>query len=205
MSILKENLFRIRLTRPEYPFQLFFIHFTFTSSLRLCAVLGHFGYPAPLFSGWQQAQWYSLHQTEAWLRKLRKDILDGHEPLPTIGAMLAEVSDPVLCAHPSPGGGSASNGLTTPRSHPKVAQKEPRRHPVPQSSVGSTVGIGFGRKPVVLPSLSASKPKKGKRGRSKKDSASAMKHVKPSERPSTPVPNPRDLSTSAESDDDGSI
>ena len=178
------------------------ILFGFICSLRLCAVLDHFGYPAPLFSGWQQAQWYNLHHTESWLRKLRKDILDGHEPLPTIGAMLAEVSAPGPQAGPSPGSGPAPIGPVTPRPHPKMAQKEPRKHHVPQPMVGSTVGIGLGRKPVALPSPSESRLKKGKRGRPKKDSKSTTKQVKPSERPSTPVPDPRDLSTSAESDDD---
>ena len=177
------------------------ISLNFTFSLRLCTVLDHFGYPVPLFSGWQQAQWYSLHQTEAWLHKLRKDILDGHEPLPTIGAMLAEVSTPGPRTGPSSGSGSAPSGSATLCSHPKVAQKEPRKHVVSQHMVGSTVSIGLGRKPVVLSSPSKSKLKKGKRGRLKKDSKSAMKQVKPSEHPSTPVPDPRDLSTSAESDD----
>ena len=119
-------------------------------SLRLCAILDHFGYPAPLFSGWQQAQWYSLPKTEAWLRKLRKDILDGHELLPTIGAMLARVPGLGSEANPSPGNRLAPSGSTTPRPRPVVTQKEPRKHPVPPSSVGSTVGLGLGRKPVAL-------------------------------------------------------
>ena len=177
--------------------------FDFICSLRLCAILDHFGYPAPLFSGWQQAQWYNLHHTESWLCKLRKDILDGHEPLPTIVAMLAEVSALKPQTGLSPGSGPAPSGPVTPRPHPKVAQKEPRRHGVSQPTVSSTVGIGLGRKPVTLPSASESKVKKGKHGRSKKDSKSAMKQVKPSERLSTLVPDPRDLSTSAESGDDG--
>ena len=116
--------------------------------------------------------------------------------------MLAEVSAPGPQTGLSPGSGPASSGPVTPHPHPKVAQKEPRKHVTPQPVVSSTVGVGLSRKPVTLPSMSESKLKKGKRGRSKKDSKSAMKQVKPSECPSTPVPDPRDLSTSAESDDD---
>ena len=68
--------------------------------------------------------------------------------------------------------------------------------------VGSTVGMGLGRKPVALSASGKSKLKKGKCGCLEKDSKSATKQVKPSGHPSTPVPNPQDLSTSAESDND---
>ena len=129
----------------------------------------------PLFSGWQQAQWYSLPQTEAWLCKLRKDILDGHEPLPTIGAMLARVPGLGSETNPSPGNRPAPSGSTTPRPCPVVAQKEPRKDPVPPSTVGSTVGLGLGRKPVVLSSSGGSKPKKEKHGRPQKNLKSSSK------------------------------
>ena len=63
-------------------------------SLRLCTMLDHFGYPAALFSVWRQARWYNLHLTEVWLCEIRQNIIDGHEPLPTIGAMLADLPPP---------------------------------------------------------------------------------------------------------------
>ena len=64
---------------------------SFLSSLWLCTMLDHFGYPAPLFSGWRQAHWYNLHLTEVWLREICQNIIDGCEPLPTIRAMLADL------------------------------------------------------------------------------------------------------------------
>ena len=57
----------------------------------LCTTLDHFGYPAPLFSVWRQAQWYNLHLTEVWLHEIHQNIIDAREPLPMIGVMLADL------------------------------------------------------------------------------------------------------------------
>ena len=94
-------------------------------------MLDHFGYPAPLFSVWRQACWYSLHLTEVWLHEIRQNIIDGCELLPTIRAMLVDlppreenVSGFLPAAAPTNAVTSSSNWMLA--AWPTVAQKEPR-------------------------------------------------------------------------------
>ena len=93
-------------------------------------MLDHFGYPAPLFSVWRQAHWYNLHLTEVWLHEICQNIIDGREPLPMIGAMLADlppqeenVSESSPATAPTNAVTSSSNPVLA--TWPTVAQKEP--------------------------------------------------------------------------------
>ena len=140
-------------------------------SLWLCTMLDHFGYPAPLFLVWRQACWYKLHLTEVWLREIRQNIIDGHEPLPMIGAMLADlppqeenISGSSPATTPTNAVTSSSNPALAAR--PTVAQKEPQNCALHKQAVGLTVGIGTGCKPTRLDSPSSAAPLHGKRSRS---------------------------------------
>ena len=130
------------------------------SSLWLCAMLHHFGYPVPLFLVWRQARWYNLHLTEVWLHKVCQNIIDGHEPLPMIGAMLAvlppwEENVPESSPVTAPANVATSSSNLAFATWPTVAQKEPQNRTLHEQVVGSTVSIGAGCKPTcwILPVL----------------------------------------------------
>ena len=142
---------------------------SFLYSLQLCATLDHFGYPAPLFSGWRQAHWYNLHLTEVWLREIRQNIIDGREPLPTIRAMLVDLPPWEENIPESPSVTAPTNAVTSSSSPaltawPTVAHKEPRNHALHEQAVGSTVGIG--RKPTRLDPPGSAASSCGKQSRS---------------------------------------
>ena len=127
---------------------------SFLSSLWLCATLDHFGYPAPLFSGWRQAHWYNLHLTEGWLCDICQNIIDGHEPLPTIGVMLADLPPQENVLEPS-SATAPTNAITSSSgpvfaAQPTVAHKEPQNRALHEQAVGSTIRIGIGHKPTLL-------------------------------------------------------
>ena len=118
-------------------------------------MLDHFGYPALLFLGWRQAYWYNLHLTEVWLHNICQNIIDGCEPLPTIGAILADllpreenVMEPSLATAPTKAITSSSSPAFA--AQPTVAHKEPQNHALHEQAVGLTIGIGISRKPTLL-------------------------------------------------------
>ena len=130
-------------------------HFSlFLSSPWLCAMLDHFGYPALLFSGWRQAHWYNLHLTEVWLCDICQNIIDGCEPLPTIGAMLADLLpwENVLEPSSATASTSAVTSSCSPSfaTQPTVAHKEPWNCLLHEQVVGLTIGIGISCKPTRL-------------------------------------------------------
>ena len=136
-------------------------------SLWLCTTLDHFGYPAPLFAVWRQARWYNLHLTEVWLHEIHQNIIDGCEPLPTIGAMLSDLPPQEENISGSSPATAPSNAVTSssnlaPAAWPTVAQKEPQNHALHEQMVGSTISIGTGRKPTRLDSPSSATPLHGK-------------------------------------------
>ena len=130
-------------------------------------MLDHFGYPAPLFLGWRQARWYNLHLTEVWLHDIHQNIIDGREPLPTIGAMLVDLppweenilESSSVTAQTNTVTSSSSPVLT---AQPMVAHKEPQNHTLHEQAVGSTVGIGTGCKPNWLDPPSSATSSHGK-------------------------------------------
>ena len=134
-------------------------------------MLDHFGYPAPLFSGWRQGRWYNLHRTEVWLHDIHQNIINGREPLPTIGAMLVDlppqeenVSDSSPVTTPTKAVISSSNPALT--AWPTVAQKEPQNHMLHEQAVGSTIGVGAGRKSTQLDLPDSATSSYGKQSRS---------------------------------------
>ena len=176
-------------------------------------MLDHFGYPALLFSGWRQARWYSLHLTEMWLCNICQDIIDGHKPLPTIGAMLTDLLPQEANAPES----SSANALTSTitsysnpacAAQPTVAQKEPWNLVLHKQVVDLTVSVGVGRKPALLDSPGSTASFRGKQNRSlsrggkDKKSKRCMPHVKTLPSVDPAVTQKHGSSTSAESDDD---
>ena len=128
--------------------------------MQLCAILDHFGYPASLFSGWRQARWYNLHLTEVWLHNINQNIIDGCEPLPTIGAMLADLpsweenvpeSSPVTA--PTNAVTSSSSPVLT--TQPTVAHKEPQNHALQEQAVARLSALAPAVNPLgwILPVL----------------------------------------------------
>ena len=172
------DFYRGPVSRPQPLFHFSLVLF----SLWLCAMLDHFGYPAPLFSVWRQACWYNLHLTEVWLHEIRQNIIDGREPLPTIRAMLADlppqeenVSGSSPATAPTNAVTSSSNSALA--AQPTVAQKEPQNCVLHEQAVGLTIGIGAGCKPTRLDSPGSAAPLHGKQGRSlsRKDKAKKSK------------------------------
>ena len=134
-------------------------------------MLDHFGYPAPLFSGWRQACWYNLHLTEVWLREIHRNIIDGCKPLPTIGAMLADLPPQEENVPESSSVTAPTNAVTSSSSpalaaQPTVAHKEPQNLVLHEQVVGLTIGIDASRKPTRLDPPSSAASSHGKQSRS---------------------------------------
>ena len=134
-------------------------------------MLDHFGYPAPLFSGWRQAHWYNLHLTKVWLCEICQNIIDGREPLPTIGAMLADLPPQEENVPESSSVTTPTNTVTSSSSlalatQPTVAHKEPQNCALHEQVVGSTISIGASRKPTRLDPPSSAASSHGKQSRS---------------------------------------
>ena len=133
--------------------------------------MDHFGYPAPLFSEWRQAHWYNLHLTEVWLREIHQNIIDGCEPLPTIGAMLVDLPPWEENVPESPSVTAPTNAVTSSSSpvlatQATVAHKEPQNHVLHEQVVGLTTRIGTGSKPTQLDPPGSATSSCGKRSRS---------------------------------------
>ena len=177
-------------------------------------MLDHFGYPVPLFSGWRQVRSYNLHLTEVWLHDIHQNIIERHEPLPTIGAILADLPPQEENVPESSSVTAPTNVVTSSSSpvlttQPMVAHKEPQNCTLHKQVVGSTIGIGASHKSTRLDPPGSAASSHGKQSRSlsrkgkDKKSKQHTPHAKtlPSVDPSTTQKH--GSSTSAESDDDG--
>ena len=51
-------------------------------SLRVCAVLDHFGYPAPPIGDWRHVKWYNLRLVQQTLEEMQQRVTSGLTPLP---------------------------------------------------------------------------------------------------------------------------
>ena len=82
----------------------------YSYSLRVSAVLDHFGYPAPHLDQWQQRVWYDLGATQEALHQMRSCLSRG---LPVIASPPRAESPPpsrrpaAMLIHPSHGGGNS--------------------------------------------------------------------------------------------------
>ena len=66
----------------------------YSYSLRVSAVLDHFGYPAPHLDQWQQCVWYNLGATQEALHRMCTRLSRG---LPTVTSPPRAESPPPLC------------------------------------------------------------------------------------------------------------
>ena len=94
------NLVLLRVCKHLLP-----LHYSY--SLRVSAVLDHFGYPAPHLDQWQQRVWYNLGAIQEALHQMHTHLLRG---LPAITSPPRAESPPSSCRptampiHPSHGG-----------------------------------------------------------------------------------------------------
>ena len=123
-----------------------YIDLNFIFSLRVGAVLDHFGYPAPSLTKWQQHIWYDLGAIHSCVYEMRNRLAVGHSPQPRSISPTANVAI------------SASSV----QSHPCVGQKAVRI--LPESAPAASTSGQFAE----TPSGSSSAKGKDKRKRKKK-------------------------------------
>ena len=137
-------------------------------SLRVSAVLDHFGYPAPHLDQWQQCVWYDLGATQEVLHQMRIRLSQG---LPAIASPpRAESPSPsrrpaAVSIHPtheegfikaSKGGSSAPSTMSTGPSPPVVTtspkteiKKKRKRKSVKRTVTSETVSPPEKRKKII--------------------------------------------------------
>ena len=93
----------------------------FTFSLRVAAILDHFGYPTPSLTEWQQHIWYDLDAIHSCVYEMRHRLAMGRAPQPH------SVSSTV----------SATPSASSVQSHPRVGRKMPRAPPEPAPAAPS--------------------------------------------------------------------
>ena len=123
----------------------------FIFSLRVGAVLDHFGYPAPSLTEWQQHMWYDLGAIHSCVYEMRNRLAMGRSPQPRSASPVA----------------SAATSASSVQSHPRVGQKV-LRIPPESAPAASTTG-----QPAETPSGSSSAKGKDKRKRKKKKEGDA--------------------------------
>ena len=106
-----------------------------------------------------------------WLHEIHQNIIDGHEPLPTIGAMLAvlppqEENVPESSSVIAPTSAVTSSSIPVLAARPTVAHKEPQNRMLHKKAVGSTVGVGASHKPTRLDPPESVTSSHGKQGKS---------------------------------------
>ena len=87
-------------------------------SLRVCAVLNHFGYPAPPIGDWRHVKWYNLRLVQQTLEEMQQRVTSRLTPLPPL--QIASSSGPSAGSTAPPGPSASSS-----QSRPEVAQKAP--------------------------------------------------------------------------------
>ena len=135
-------------------------------SLRVCAVLNHFGYPAPPIGDWRHMKWYNLRLVQQTLEEMQQRVTSGLTPLSPL--QIASSSGPSAgsTAPPDPSASSSQARL-------EVAQK------APHSKVGKAQlaaasqkrGCGGGSKGIHLEDSSASGGAKWRKRSNQPDSS----------------------------------
>ena len=88
-------------------------------SLWVCAVLDHFGYPAPPIGDWRHMKWYNLRLVQQTPEEMQQRVTSGLTPLPPL--QIASSFGPSAGSTAPPGPSAFSS-----QAHPEVAQKAPR-------------------------------------------------------------------------------
>ena len=106
---------------PPCSFSYVCVNFIF--SLRVGAVLDHFGYPTPSLTEWQQHMWYDLGAIHSCVYEMRNRLAMGRSPQPCSAS-------PIV---------SATALASSVQSHPHVGQKA-LRVPPESAPAASTMG-----------------------------------------------------------------
>ena len=116
----------------------------------MCAVLDHFGYPAPPIGDWRHVKWYNLRLVQQTLEEMQQRVTNGLTPLPPL--QIASSSGPSAGSTAPPGPSASSSQV-----HPEVTQKAPRSR-VGKAQLAATSqkrGCGDGSKGIHLEDSSA--------------------------------------------------
>ena len=84
----------------------------------MCAVLDHFGYPAPPIGDWRHVKWYNLRLVQQTLEEMQQRVTSGLTPLPPL--QIASSFGPSAGSIAPPGPSASSS-----QAHPEVTQKAP--------------------------------------------------------------------------------
>ena len=98
--------------------QCLFFTTAYFCSLRVCAVLDHFGYPAPPIGDWRHVKWYNLRLVQQTLEEMQQCVTSGLTPLPPL--QIASSSGPSAGSTAPPGPSASSS-----QACPEVTQKAP--------------------------------------------------------------------------------
>ena len=135
-------------------------------SLWVCAVLDHFGYPAPPIGDWKNVKWYNLCLVQQTLEEMQQRVTSGLTPLPLL--QIASSFGP-SAGSPAPPGRSASSS----QARPEIAQKAPRLKAGKAQLVATSQkrGRGGGSKGIRLEDSSASSGAKRRKQSNQPDSS----------------------------------
>ena len=103
----------------------------------MCAVLDHFGYPAPPIGDSRHVKWYNLRLVQQTLEEMQQRVTSGLTPLPPL--QIASSSGPSAESTTPPGPSAPSS-----QAHPEVAQKAPRSQAEKAQLAAATQKRGHG-------------------------------------------------------------
>ena len=139
---------------------------TYFCSLRVCAVLDHFGYPAPPIGDWRHVKWYNLRLVQQTLEEMQQRVTSGLTPLPLL--QIASSSGPSAGSTTPPSPSAASSQACL-----EVAQKAPhsRVGKAQLAAASQKRGCGGGSKGICLEDSSASGGAKQRKRSNQPDSS----------------------------------
>ena len=129
-----------------------YYHVNFIYSLRVGAILDHFGYPTPSLTEWQQHIWYDLGAIHSCVYEMRDRLAMGRSPQPRSVSPIA----------------SATASASSVQSHPRVGQKALR---IPPESAPAASTTGQPAETPSQPSPAKSKDRRKKKKRREDDAS----------------------------------
>ena len=139
-------------------------------SLWVCAVLDHFGYPAPPIGDWRHMKWYNLRLVQQTLEEMQQRVTSGLTPLPPL--QIASSSGPSAGSTTLPGPSASSS-----QASPEVAQKAPRSKAgkAQLAAASQKRGRGSGSKGICLEDSSAPSGAKQRKRSNQPDSSNSCR------------------------------
>ena len=138
----------------------------FIFSLRVGAVLDHFGYPTPSLTEWQQHLWYDLGTIHSCVYEMWNRLAMGRSPQPHSASPVA----------------SATTPASSVQSHPRVGQKALRIPPESAPAASTT-----GQPAEALSQPSSAKGKDRRKRKKKKEGETSPPRPKKSKKRTTSV------------------